>query len=280
MNKLCGVRILSDKQRAVTLGEAVETYVGGLKKEDRLISQTEVRRFVQWCGGKRAVESLSPPEIARYGESLSSADAGYTQRVNSLKLFLQFLKKSNLIAQPLVSHLKVKKVKRRGVLRNAPRKAEKIDMTAAGYASIEKEIVGLKIKREDVIGQVSRAAADKDFRENAPLHAAKEEYGKIEGRLNELEETLKRAVITTGCIVEADRVGVGSKICLSDLSCGEKVVYTIVNSRESNPLKGKISGESPVGKAVMGCLLGAEIAVETPAGAARYKITAVKNRSA
>jgi transcription elongation factor GreA len=264
----------------MTLGEAVEIYVGGLKKEDRLISQTEVRRFVQWCGGKRAPESLSPPEIARYGENLSSADAGYTQRVNSLKLFLQFLKKSGMIDLSLISHLKVKKVKRRGVLQNVCRKTEKITLTAAGYESIEKEIVVLKVKREDVIGQVSRAAADKDFRENAPLHAAKEDYGKIEGRLNELEETLKRAVIATECIIEADKVGVGSEIRLNDLSCGEVLVYTIVSSRESNPLKGKISGESPVGKAVMGCSLGEEIAVETPAGAARYKITAVKNKSA
>jgi transcription elongation factor GreA len=271
---------LPDKHETMTLGEAVEIYVGGLKKEDRLISQTEVRKFVQWCGSNRVPKSLNPPEIARYGENLSSADAGYTQRVNSLKLFLQFLKKSGMVGQSLVSHLKVRKLKRRGVLQHAPRRTEKITLTAAGYASIEKEIVVLKVKREDVIGQVSRAAADKDFRENAPLHAAKEEYGKIEGRLNELEETLKRAVISAECEVEADKVGVGSKIRLNDLSCGEVLVYTIVNPRESNPLKGRISGESPVGKAVMGCSLGEEITVETPAGAARYKIAAVKNKSA
>ena len=264
---------MPDEKPVLNLGEAASLYLGGLRDDQRRAAQAEISRFVQWCGGRRRVGDIKPPEVAKYAEQISPSDAGYAQRLAQVRDFLQYLLKSVAGAMPLAAHLKAKKVKPRGVLRNVRRKNAPITLTPEGQAAIKAEIVVLKSKREDVIGQVSRAAADKDFRENAPLHAAKEEYGKIEGRLRELEETLKRAVVADASGGARDKAVVGSEVCLCDLASGDSLSYRLVSSRETDPRQGKISGDSPLGQALLGRAVGDEVTVKTPAGQLRYRIT-------
>jgi len=266
---------LPDEKPVLNLGEAASLYMGSMRDDQRRAAQAEISRFVQWCGGRRRVGDIRPPEVAKYAEQLSPSDAGYAQRLAQVRDFLQYLRKSG--AMPLAAHLKAKKVKPRGVLQNVRHKNVPITLTTEGQAAIKAEIVELKIKREDVIGQVSRAAADKDFRENAPLHAAKEEYGKIEGRLRELEETLKRAVVADASAGSGDRVVVGSEVCLCDLAAGGSLSYRLVSSRETDPRRGKISGDSPLGQALLGRSVGDEVTVKTPVGQMRYRITSLRD---
>lgn len=268
---------MPDEKPVLTLDGAASLYLGGLRDDQRRAAQAEISRFVQWCGGRRRVGDIKPPEVAKYAEQLSPSDAGYAQRLAQIRNFLQYLRKSAGGVIPLAAHLKAKKVKPRGVLRNVRPKTAPITLTPEGQASIKAEIVELKTKREDVIGQVSRAAADKDFRENAPLHAAKEEYGKIEGRLRELEETLKRAVIVDASADAGDKVVVGSEVCLCDLASGDNLSYRLVSSRETDPRRGKISGDSPLGQALLGRSVGDEVTVKTPAGQLCYRITSLKD---
>ena len=120
-----------------------------------------------------------------------------------------------------------------------------------------------------------RAAADKDFRENAPLEAAREQYGHLEGQIRELEEALKSAIVIGEKQRVALKVSVGDSVILRNLTSGEELHYTIVNSKEVDPTRGKISSASPIGKAIIGRGQGELVEVTAPAGKLRYQIEQV-----
>src|SRR4030067_3641992 len=100
--------------------------------------------------------------------------------------------------------------------------------------------------------EIQTHPADKDFRQNAPLHAAREERGHVEGRIKELEESLKAATIIGEKKEPTHKSVVGDHIVLSDLASGQELRYMIVDPREVDPARGKISIASPLGKALLG----------------------------
>jgi transcription elongation factor GreA len=122
-----------------------------------------------------------------------------------------------------------------------------------------------------------RAAADKDFSENAPLDAAREQYGHLEGRIRELEEALKSATVIDEKQKVILKVGIGDSVALRDLVSGEELRYVIVNPREVDPTRGKISSASPIGKAIIGRGQGEVVEVEAPAGRLHYQIERVEH---
>lgn len=121
-----------------------------------------------------------------------------------------------------------------------------------------------------------RAAADKDFRENAPLEVAREQRGQLEGRIKELEEAVKSAIIIDEKQKVTPKVSIGNRVALRDLVSGEELCYMIVSPREVDPLTGKISNASPIGKAIISRGEGEVVEVITPAGKFRYQIEQIK----
>ena len=150
-------------------------------------------------------------------------------------------------------------------------------MTQQGYDELKNELAALLSKRPEAIDEMRRAAADKDFRENAPLDAAKERRGHLEGRIMELEETLSSAVTIDGKREGTLKVGLGDSIVLEDLVSGEELRYTLVSPREVDPAKGKISGASPIGRATIGKGEGEAVEVTVPAGRLRYRIKQIEH---
>jgi transcription elongation factor GreA len=150
-------------------------------------------------------------------------------------------------------------------------------LTQKGYDDIVKELNELKEQRPHVLEEISRAAADKDFRENAPLHAAREQLGYIDGRIQDLEATLKNATIIVQSKQSSLCVCVGRKVTLVALASGKTQCYTIVGPKEANPGSGKISHISPIGKALIGCNQGETVEVVVPAGIVQYRIDKVEN---
>ena len=112
--------------------------------------------------------------------------------------------------------------------------------------------------------------------ENAEYDAAKDEQRDIEARIEELEKILKNAEVVVEDEVDLDKINIGCQVTILDIEYAEELEYKIVGSTEANSLKGKISNESPVGRALIGSKIGDVVEVETQAGTLQYKVLAIK----
>ncbi len=140
----------------------------------------------------------------------------------------------------------------------------KKQVSAKAMDKLKKELDYLKkVKRKEIAEQLRHAISFGDLKENAAYHEAKEAQAFLEGKIVELNHTIKNSVITTGNGGK-DIVSIGSKVTV--LSGDEKESYLIVSGIESNPLEKKISSDSPMGKALMGKIKGEKSYLETPSG--------------
>ncbi len=150
-------------------------------------------------------------------------------------------------------------------------------LTYEGLKKYEDELHELKVvRRQEVAQKIKEAREQGDLSENAEYDAAKDEQRDIEARIEELEKILKNAEVVVEDEVDLDRINIGCKVRIFDVEYNEELEYKIVGSTEANSLKGKISNESPVGKALMGKQVGETITVETPAGASSFKILEIQ----
>ena len=112
--------------------------------------------------------------------------------------------------------------------------------------------------------------------ENAEYDAAKDEQRDVEARIEEIEKILKNAEVVVEDEVDLDTISIGCKVRIQDMEYNEELEYKIVGSTEANSLKGKISNESPVGKALLGHKTGELVEVETQAGILKYKVLEIQ----
>lgn len=147
-------------------------------------------------------------------------------------------------------------------------------MTATGKAELEKELEVLKTEgRIDIAEKLKVARSYGDLSENSEYDEAKSEQAKIEARINELEYQLDHAEIID--VEDADVVSIGKKVTVKRLSDGVEATYEIVGFAQSDPANGKISDESPVGKALVGSKAGQTVVVEAPIGNLEYEILSI-----
>lgn len=146
-------------------------------------------------------------------------------------------------------------------------------LTYEGLRKYEDELHNLKVvRRKEVAQKIKEAREQGDLSENAEYDAAKDEQRDIEARIEELEKILKNAEVVIEDEVDLDKVSIGCKVRILDLEYNEELEYKIVGSSEANSLKGKISNESPVGKALLGAKIGDNVSVDTQMGVVNYKI--------
>ena len=146
-------------------------------------------------------------------------------------------------------------------------------LTYAGLRKLEDELHDLKVnKRKEVAGKIKEAREQGDLSENAEYDAAKDEQRDIEARIEEIEKILKNAEVVVEDEVDSDKINIGCKVSVYDMEYEEEMEFSIVGSTEANSLQGKISNESPVGRALMGRSVGDVVNVETQAGEFQYKI--------
>ena len=181
-------------------------------------------------------------------------------------------------------------------------------LTYAGLKKLEDELEHLKVvKRKEVSQKIKEAREQGDLSENAEYDAAKDEQRDIEARIEEIEKILKNAEVVVEEEVDLDKISIGCKIRILDCefdeeleykivgstvtvsptffprralptgdSFDEELEYKIVGSTEANSLKGKISNESPVGKALLGKKVGDTVTVETQVGELTYKVLEIQ----
>lgn len=153
---------------------------------------------------------------------------------------------------------------------------EKVPMTAEGHTRLEHEIKNLKhTERPAVIKAIEEARAHGDLSENAEYHAAKEQQGMIEGRIQQIESSLGRAEIIDPADLSGTKVVFASTVTIADEDDNEST-YQIVGIDEVDVNAGKISYSSPIGRALIGRGLGDEVEVKTPAGDTYYEIIKIE----
>ena len=146
-------------------------------------------------------------------------------------------------------------------------------LTEEGLKKLEDELEDLKVnKRKEISEKIKEAREQGDLSENAEYDAAKDEQRDIEARIEQLEKLLKNAEVVSNDEVERGKVSIGSTIRILDVEFDEELEYKIVGSTEADSLAGKISNESPVGRARIGAKEGDTVTVETESGELQYKL--------
>ena len=149
--------------------------------------------------------------------------------------------------------------------------------TEEGLKKLEAELEDLKTNgRRDIAEPIKIARGYGDLSENSEYDDAKNEQAKIEARIVELEAMLKNYEIITDDEISGDKVVIGVTVTIKDANSKEQFTYAIVGSAEADPISGKISEESPVGKALIGHKVKETVEVELPDGKALYKIVDIK----
>lgn len=151
--------------------------------------------------------------------------------------------------------------------------AKKVLLTQEGLTKLQDELDNLKnVRRKENTAALKVAKSFGDLSENSEYDEAKNEQAEIEARIAEIEGMLKNVEIIDDSAIATDVVSVGAKISVKDVEDGEMSEYLIVGSTEADPMKGKISDESPLGTALLGHKIGETVVVEAPMGKLEYEI--------
>jgi transcription elongation factor GreA len=154
--------------------------------------------------------------------------------------------------------------------------AEKVPMLAEGHRKLTDQVRHLKtVERPEVVQAIEDARAHGDLSENAEYHAAKERQGQIEATIADIEDQLSRATVIDPTTLSGDKVVFGATVTLLDED-EKKVRYQLVGQVEADAKDGRISFNSPLGRALIGRQVGEEVEVSTPSGDRYYEIKKVE----
>lgn len=154
--------------------------------------------------------------------------------------------------------------------------AEKVPMLAEGHRKLTEQVKHLKtVERPEVVQAIEDARAHGDLSENAEYHAAKERQGHIEATIADIEDQLSRAMVIDPTTLSGDKVVFGATVTLIDED-EKKVKYQLVGQVEADAKEGKISFNSPLGRALIGRQKGEEVEVSTPSGDRYYEIKKIE----
>ncbi len=258
-------------EEALSLEDLALRFLTSLPTEERTDKQQEVNRFVLWYGKERSVSHITPTEVETYAQWTAASTGDVNKKLEPVRSLFHYAKKERLLKTSLAPHLRIKQAQTKGPARRKPK--QQIALTANDHAELKTQLAALEEERVLVAEEMRIAAADKDFRENAPLHAARERAAHIEARMNDIQASL-----ATGVVVDAEQqpetlaAKLGSTVVLLEMATGEKRTYTLATKNEANPANGKISIVSPLGKAVLFQHEGDVVKVVAPAGEILYKI--------
>ena len=150
--------------------------------------------------------------------------------------------------------------------------AKEFKITSLRLADLEKELNYLKTTRErEIAAMIAEARSYGDLSENSEYDAAKNEQAKLYGRIAEIEDILTHAVIIEDENAASGRVGLGCTITVEDAN-GKLATYKITGSQEANPMQGKLSDDSPFGRAIVGKSIGDTFTVNAPSGSYTMKV--------
>lgn len=259
-----------DSDFDLTLDALASEFLQTLTQRKRQKVEPAIFKFVRWFGRDWPARKITGQQVEHYAHELSITAA--TESSPHVRAFLNYAHKQGTFQLSLAPSFRVRKSTI--TAKEGPKRAQVVSrLTAEGFKRIQEELKELKSRRGALAEAIMKAAADKDFRENAPLEAAREDQGRVESRIMELEQLLRTAeVLKEEQARSGSRVAIGRTIALENMANGSKVQYKLVSPSEAKISEGKISIASPVGKAVLGKSGGDEVVVAAPAGAMRFRI--------
>jgi len=251
-------------------------FLAGLPADERRDAQPEVHRFVRWYGAERRLSELNSHEVSKYPESLGVTLADAARKLEPVRSFLTFAKKKGFTATNMAVQIRAPKAAKavktpRRLVVKAPEA-----LTREGIAALQVELEELRSRRPVLATELQRAMSDKDFRENAPLDALRDQQGHLESRIRDIETALHNAVLVERAGAAKSEVELGSTVHLRNLMSGAALKYTVVSPREVNAAEGKISIDSPMGRALVAKGEGDEVEVAAPAGSLRFRIEKIE----
>lgn len=260
----------------ISLAAALSEYVQTLKPAQRIASESFVHKFVEHMGDELPCAALTAARVESYAESeIRDRDPHAPDRVSALKSWFHFLKKKGYIPDNYGARIRVRRTSRhRGVMASTRLQETPVEMTAEGLEARKRELEELQSQRPEIVRAIAAAREDKDFRENAPLQAAREQLGMADGRIKQLESDIKRAVVSDSS--RGDISVIGSIVTVTRLDTATHMEFVLVGAREANAAEMRISVDSPVGKQLLGRRIGDEVAVVIPSGTAQYRVDAIR----
>ena len=262
---------------AISAGDASAHFLNAIEPEKARDERPEVDRFVEALGANRLMSDLVGEDVdgylrARFPDAFEEGDTDAdaelddeaAAQIEPLRAFLAYASRLAFTEENLVPFLHLGE--RAGGARGGAGAAAELGgkayyVTLEGLASLEHELDELKGRRPEIADVLRAAMADKDFRENAPLDAARDQQAHLEARIRLIEDQLRHAVIIDP-ETKGGRANVGSTVKVLNLEVDREQTFQLVSPSEVDPQGGKISVESPVGNAVIDHIPGDEVLVK------------------
>ena len=276
-----------------TLIKSVNLYTNRMRKSRKETIKNDLSSFIQWLTISLENKSydensnleninlniIEPFFIEQYVKitNLKHSNQNASKKLTVARDYLNYIHTEGFTESNLGNHIRNKKGRRSGSvsLKSKVHEGDLVEISKEYHDSLEKELNVKYKEREDVVVDINKAAADKDFRENAPLEAAREKQGLIESQIKTIEETLRKSVIfNTKKSNRKNKIAqIGSKVTLEKENKRTKI--NLVASPEADVNLSKISLESPLGKALLGKGENDHVTISAPAGEIKYKIVKV-----
>lgn len=273
---------------AISAAEACTHFLKSLDPDKARAERPAVEHFVAWYGADQSMAALTGEAVSRFAASLTPAERtehhepgedelAEVPPLEPLRGFFAYCSRLAFTTDNFVPYLHLPAG---GGGARAPQQAaaelggRAFYITIEGLQGLERELTELKGRRLQIADDLRAAMADKDFRENAPLDAARDAQAHLEARIRDVEDQLRRAVIIDEQ-QKRGRANVGSRVRLLNLTSNREQTFHLVSPGEVDPANGKISSESPVGRAVLNHMDGDEVTVQTPGGVMQFRVVEV-----
>jgi transcription elongation factor GreA len=252
--------------------------------EDQVVgdhARQELHRFAKSFGeASPEVSTIGAKVITDYVSMATGATVDGVRRLEPVREFLKYLYASGQTAKINLGKY-VRSASKKKMRSHTPgpvvthAQQEQHRLTEEGMRDLEGQLGILKDELPNVVKEITRTAADKDVRENAPLEAARERQGHIQSRIRDIESVLASALAISRSDSDGKVVGVGSTVSVKADDSKKSVNYTIVSPIEARPSIGKLSLASPVGKELLGKEVGDKVNVVTPRGATTFLVVSI-----
>jgi transcription elongation factor GreA len=261
----------------ITTSEALTHFVNSLEPEKVETERPVVEQFVNWVGTDKLMSAIDGDEIGRYLAEVRADEAHDPSHLEPLRAFLAYSSRLAFTDDNLVPYLQLPGEQGGARALDAAEElgGKAFHVTLEGLQALERQLEELKSERPLIAEKLRAAMADKDFRENAPLDAARDEQAHLEAKIRETEDRLRNAVIIDA-EAKGGRANVGSVVKLLNIEHDREQEFTLVSPAEVDPSNGKISMESPIGVALRNKGQGDEVVVEAPSGQIRFKVLEVR----